>query len=91
MGKKHQSQPRPKEAKLREVRISCSVPTDKASDGLLRRIRQLGIAPIVTPQVIRAVYQGPSRVVGETLMEIFELERDHEITTNLPPHTPQYY
>lgn len=67
-----------------EVRVSCSVPADKDSDNLLRRIGQLGITPIVTSQVIRAVYQGPSRVVGEVLMEIFEAERDHEITTNIP-------
>lgn len=64
------------------MRVSCSVPSKTASDDLVRKITQLGLTPIITGQVIRTVYEGPSRVVGETIMEIYQHERDHEITVD---------
>lgn len=64
------------------MKVSCSTPTESASDGLVRRITQLGLTPIVTNQVIRTVYEGPSKVVGEMVVEIYQYEKEHEITVD---------
>lgn len=64
----------------RSIRVSCSVPAYKASPALVLRLRRLGITPIVTPRLIRGVYEGTSSIIADTLVQIFELEEDHEIT-----------
>lgn len=64
------------------MRVSCSTPVDQASKDLARRLVELGLKPIVTSQVVRVVYEGPSRVVGDIIVEIFQREADHEITVD---------
>lgn len=64
------------------MRVSCSTPVDQASKDLAVKLAELGLKPIVTSQVVRVVYEGPSRVVGDTIVEIFQREADHEITVD---------
>lgn len=62
------------------MRVSCACPTDLASQGLVDELTALGINPIVTSQVIRAVYEGPDRKVGEAIVTLYEKEKDHDVT-----------
>lgn len=62
------------------MRVHCACPTRYATDTLLKRLSSLGIEPIVTPQVIQAVYEGTDKSIGETLVEMFLHEADHVIT-----------
>lgn len=62
------------------MRVSCSVPVDLSSATLVDRLTKLGIVPIQTSQVIRAVYEGSNRKLGEAIVEIFSHETDHDIT-----------
>lgn len=68
------------ESEVRKVRVSCGVPRALATDTLVDKLKALGIKPIITSEVIRAVYQGPDRQLGETIVEIFAHEADHDIT-----------
>lgn len=61
------------------MRVSCSCPTNLASDTLAERISALGIQPIITPQVVRAVYEGPNKSIGEAIVRMYACEDDHEI------------
>lgn len=61
------------------MRVSCACPANMATDTLIERIRLLGIQPIVTPQVVRAVYEGPDKKLGTSIVEMFSHEADHEI------------
>lgn len=62
------------------MRVSCGCPANMATDTLVERLQTLGLHPIVTSQVIRAVYEGPDRKLGEAIVEIFAHEADHDIT-----------
>lgn len=68
------------ESEVRKVRVSCGVPKALATDDLVDRLKALGIEPIITSEVIRAVYQGPDRYLGEAIVEIYIHEADHDIT-----------
>lgn len=61
------------------MRVSCACPTDMATDTLVERLRVLGIQPIITPQVIRAVYEGSDKSIGEAIVEMYAHEADHDI------------
>lgn len=61
------------------MKISCSAPSEVASDDLSRRISQLGLKPIISSSYIKAEYIGVNQVVADTLIEIFQLESEHEI------------
>lgn len=61
------------------MRVSCACPVDLASDTLIAKLETLGLKPIVTSQVIRAVYEGSDRRLGEAIVEIYAHEADHEI------------
>lgn len=61
------------------MRVSCACPVDLASDVLVDSLKLIGVNPIITPCVIRAVYDGPNRELGEAIVEIYQHEADHEI------------
>lgn len=50
-----------------------------ATDTLVERLRVLGLQPIITSQVIRAVYEGDDKSIGEAIVDIYSHECDHEI------------
>lgn len=62
------------------MQVSCSVPVDLATPTLVSRLEALGVQPIITNQVIRAVYEGHDRFIGEVIVDIFSHEKEHEIT-----------
>lgn len=61
------------------MRVSCACPTEMATDTLVGRLQTLGLQPIITPQVIRAVYEGSDKRIGEAIVEIYSHEADHDI------------
>ncbi len=61
------------------MRVSCSAARSPYEDRLIERIKILGLTPIVTPILIRAVYEGADRVLGEKLIDLFEHEPEHDI------------
>lgn len=56
------------------VRASCGVAKHIATSELIGNIRALGITPIVTNYVIRAVYEGPDKALGQQIVELFRQE-----------------
>lgn len=62
------------------MQVSCACPTKTATDTLEGWIRQVGLEPIITPYVIRCVYEGNNIALGDSIVERFEHEVDHEIT-----------
>lgn len=61
------------------MQVSCSCPVNLASDTLVHKLEVLGVKPIITSEVIRAVYEGPDRKLGEAIVEIYAHEADHDI------------
>lgn len=62
------------------MKVSCGCPRDTASPTLCKKIQKLGVTPIITDMVIRAVYEGPNRQLGEAIVRIFGEEVDSDIT-----------
>lgn len=62
------------------MRVSCACPPELATSTLVEKLRKLGLHPIETSQVIRVVYEGPDRSLGEAIVDIFSHEADHDIT-----------
>lgn len=60
------------------MKVSCACSVDLASPDLVEKLIGLGVEPIVTSQVIRAVYEG-NRKTGERIVDIFGREPDHDI------------
>lgn len=65
------------------MRVSCGCPKELASEGLIEEIIGLGVQPIVTTEVIRAVYEGSDKRVGEAIVLLFEKEAGHDVTVQL--------
>lgn len=61
------------------MRVSACVPRELASDSLVEELESLGVPPIITSQVIRAVYDGPDKHIGEAIVELFCCEDGHDI------------
>ncbi len=61
------------------MRVSCSAARSPYEDQLIERIKILGLKPIVTPILVRAVYEGADRALGEKLIDLFEHEPEHDI------------
>lgn len=61
------------------VRVSCGVPIDKASPQLVSKIEELGIKPIITCIIVRAVYEGPDEALGRKIVELFQQENTEDI------------
>lgn len=64
------------------MRVSCSVPVDMATSTLTQHIQALGLQPIVTSEVIRAVYEGDNVGLGEALIDMSSHEGDHYIVAD---------
>lgn len=64
------------------MRVSAACPAELATSTLVDRLRTLGLQPIITPQVIRAVYEGPDKSLGEAIVDIYSHEADHSITVS---------
>ena len=64
------------------MKVSCSVPSKFASKDLTRRISQLGLKPVIIEQTIETVYVGISQVVADMLMEIYQHEKEHDISVD---------
>lgn len=62
------------------MKVSCAVPREMATPNLAERLREIGVQPIVTDYVIRAVYEGPNCGLGEAIMDMFSREVDHEVS-----------
>lgn len=61
------------------MRVSCACPVQTASCYLFDGLRKLGIQPIITSQVVRAVYEGPEVQRGEAIVHLFEREIGNDI------------
>lgn len=61
------------------VRVSCGVPIDKASPQLVSKIKELGVKPIITCVIVRAVYEGPDEALGRKIVELFKQEDTEDI------------
>lgn len=66
------------------MKVSCAVPIEVASEGFAERLAELGIKPIITPKIIRAVYDGPSSNLANKIVSLFEAEPDHDIVVIKP-------
>lgn len=64
------------------MRVSAACPAELATEGLVEEIQALGLQPIVTSIVVRAVYEGPDKGIGEAIVELFSKEANHEITVS---------
>lgn len=62
------------------MRVSCGCPKATATPTLEGWIKQVGLQPIVTNTIIRCVYEGKNRALGEAIVQMFEHEVDHDIT-----------
>jgi len=62
------------------MRVSCSSPIGPQSEQLIEQIKALGLQPIVTPILVRAVYEGSNRELGEKIVELFRQETKPQIT-----------
>lgn len=74
------------------MRISCGANVQTCRPTLERDIRILGLQPIVTCSVVRAVYEGDDQHIVDCLIEMFSSQPDHDITMDglpKPPPTPQ--
>ena len=67
------------------MRVSCSCLVKGASESLIPAIKELGVEPIVTNQVIRAVYDGKDKKIGEGIIKLFVEEREHDIYVHYDP------
>lgn len=66
------------------MKLSCAVPVDKVSEGFVAKLAELGITPIITPKVIRVVYEESSNRLGEKIIALFEAEPEHDIVAIKP-------
>lgn len=67
------------------MRVSCGCLARTASEGLAQKIQALGVEPIVTQQIIRGVYDGKDKRIGEGLVKLFVEEQDHDIYVHYDP------
>lgn len=61
------------------MRVSCSSPLGPNSDKLIAKIKSLGLQAIVTPILVRAVYEGKDVELGNKIVALFERQTEHEI------------
>lgn len=64
------------------MRCTCAAPRGSCSPELVPKLRELGIEPIVTAHVVRAVYDGPSKRLGKQIVALFEQEPCHDIVAD---------
>lgn len=61
------------------VRLTCGVAASKASPDLPEKIRRVGVEPIITSLVVRAVYEGEDVALATRVKAIFEQEDTTDI------------
>lgn len=66
------------------MQLTCAVPVDKASDDFIAKLGELGITPIVTSVVIRAVYDGDDEKLADKIIALYEKEPYHDIVSIRP-------
>lgn len=65
------------------MRVSCEAPRETCSESLVEDITiLLGKEPIVTPTVVRAVYEGNDVSLGEAIIERFQKEVDYGVVAD---------
>lgn len=64
------------------MRISCSSAKSTMSDDLIDSIEKLGLKPIITPILVRVVYDGPNTNLGNKIVALFDQEKDKEIVVD---------
>ncbi len=64
------------------MRISCSSAKSTMSDDLIASIEELGLQPIITPILVRVVYDGPNVNLGNRIVALFDKEKDKEIVVD---------
>lgn len=64
------------------MRCTCAAPSKTCSPELVANLKALGVTPIVTSQVVRAVYDGPSGKTCKAIIALFEQEADHDIVAD---------
>lgn len=67
------------------MRVSCGCLAKTASEGLADKIRAIGVEPIITSQIIRAVYDGKDKSIGEAIVRLFADEIDHDVYVHYAP------
>lgn len=68
------------------MRVSCEVPREHCTQQLIDDIRLLGIEPIITPSIMRVVYEGTSMQLGEAIVERFKTVPCHGIVADYDKH-----
>lgn len=64
------------------MRISCAVPHELCSANLVTKLKEMGLNPIVTTQIVRVVYEGSDHRLGTQIVLMFENELNHDITVD---------
>lgn len=64
------------------MRCTCATPRETCSPDLIENLTAIGVPPIVTPHVIRAVYDGPNRNTAQAIIDLFEKESCHDIVVD---------
>lgn len=73
------------------MRVSCSCLVKGASENLVPNIRKMGLEPIITNQVIRVVYDGKDKSIGEAIVRLFADETDHDVYVHYAPDEIEQY
>lgn len=61
------------------VRTTCAVKVNEASTELVQKLKELGINPIVTSQVVRGVYEGTDEALAKKIVGVFQQEQNPSI------------
>lgn len=64
------------------MQISCAVPREFCSDGLISKLKEMGLDPIITTQIVRVVYEGDDHRLGTQIVLMFENELNHDIVVD---------
>lgn len=66
------------------MRLSCEASAKDCTKTLVEDIRALGIEPIITTEVIRAVYEGDDEELGNAIIERFRAEAHYGFVADRP-------
>lgn len=61
------------------IRTTCAVKANEASAELVQELKDLGINPIVTSQVVRGVYEGTDEAFAKKIVKVFQQEQNPDI------------
>lgn len=72
------------------MRISCSSNKTTMSENLISSIKELGLNPIITPILVRVVYDGPNIDLGNKIVALFDMEKEKEIIVDYDRDTKKH-